>query len=212
MAEELNVPLIRQIVEAIEMSPGQWDQEVWSRKGGDSCPTQFCFAGWALHLSEYLDEKGRPNIVAIQHAANVAPEGLDIVNIADETDDAFPWSEVAEDLLGFTEDQAGVLFSGWVGDGTWDSYKQHLKRLTGLSFPSGTLDVKTRGMQTIAWTLRCSDCGPIQEVGGTADDHDSLIVYWAEHEKLTHSGNGRVQTSQFINADYLDRMMKVVQS
>jgi hypothetical protein len=194
---ELNTKLIRDIVETIEKSPGMWDQEVWARKGSDTCDTRFCFAGWTLELSGFLDAKGRPNVDAIQHAAQAGYD-IDLETIADDTDN-FPWGEVAADLLGIEENTA-ELFSGHVRDGTWDGFKRELKAVTGLSFPSYGLGIETRGLGIESWNVDCSDCGRIfDSVDASAQGHDDAIRFAAEHDKLIHGGSGTVDTAKLIN-------------
>lgn len=203
MANQINVALVRQIVEQIEAKPEKWDQGSWATGGVDECSTRFCFAGWALALSGYLDPKGRPNYPAIKHAVDYGHD-FDLSDFVNDYTE-FPWGEVAQDLLGFTEHQADILFAGYVDDeqggSDWDAYKRVLKRETGLVFPTYEIDVAKHGKKVVAWTAKCSECGEIFRSPGISDaDHDDTVLAYVDHDKNIHGGSGEVPAGMLVTS------------
>jgi hypothetical protein len=194
---ELNTKLIREIVDAVEADPKSWDQQSWVKKGPDVCNTRFCFAGWAFHLSGYLDEKGRPNYDAISHAVEEG-HNLDIEDFVNNTD-SFPWTSVGADLLGIDYGTAQTLFDSDAGNGKWEEYKNLLRATTGVTFPEYEISFTNKGVKVEQWFLNCSECGRVFDSGdGSAEAHDAVVRAAAQHDKDIHNGPGTVDTSALM--------------
>lgn len=90
-----NVELIERVMEYILDHPRQHQQGAWISE----CGTAACFAGWTCLLSGF------------EQLRNSAGHLYDSLIVDDSDPDG--WAEIprkAEELLGLTEDEAGILF------------------------------------------------------------------------------------------------------
>jgi len=102
-----NVPLLERTLDAIEVTetfrrrgihiPHGWDNEYWANLHPDipHCNASFCFAGWALLLSDAKFD--------------FEDDGLAAKAELDDTTDYV--EDLAQELLGLTDDQSDALFS-----------------------------------------------------------------------------------------------------
>lgn len=103
----MNTELLLRVADAIENDPGSYDQSMWARRG--ACGTTMCIAGHACVLSGWRFE--------FDPAMHIVDSGL--VSSPDLAFSRVDAEYVAQDLLGFTEEEAESLFDA--GGQDWPS-------------------------------------------------------------------------------------------
>lgn len=148
-----NEPLIRQIVAQIEDTPEHWDQSSWVQH---NCNTKFCFAGWALFLTDNIDGHGVPTKKGIKLAAKVAPaEPIGPVGtlFSSREDDNerwyYPYEEAAKEVLGLNWRAADRLFSpyaaspgDWIAGNDIETFKRLILNELGIDVNDGAYEIK----------------------------------------------------------------------
>lgn len=155
MKKALNEDLIRLVVAQIEDTPQHWSQESWVQH---NCNTRFCFAGWAVFMSDLVDGSGKPTDKGMETIAQMQTDAIKsdtympypntpYYSYTDEDGNEswyFPYSIVARNLLGLDDAQTDILFCGhvasrydkrkerWVED--VELLKKAITRETGIEF------------------------------------------------------------------------------
>ena len=92
-----NFPLLYKTLEYIESHPEEWEQGVWSMK--TECGTKFCFAGWAVMLS--------------QPQAMLMPTNVNYpMDVRLENGEYRTIPDLAREELGLANFESDVLFGG----------------------------------------------------------------------------------------------------
>lgn len=151
--KKINEPLIRQIIAQIEDTPEHWDQGNWVQH---NCNTKFCFAGWALFLTDHLDGSGAPTEKGMKLAAKVDPDFVVQVSpwvyqSSDNVKWQYPYDVAAREVLGLGWNIAEQLFSPyaalpdmWTVESSDDIeiFKNKIKTLTGIDVNDGAYEIK----------------------------------------------------------------------
>ena len=114
-----NFELVDKIFEEIERKPWKWDQKSFVKPGGEpiifgrqlsinECGTTFCFAGFALLLTDNLDEFG-------------------LVEMAGH--DRSDYESAAIEILGITDAQADKIFYSYYSRADIEEFKQLVKEV-----------------------------------------------------------------------------------
>jgi hypothetical protein len=156
MKTALNEELIRLIVAQIEDTPQHWSQKDWVQH---NCNTRFCFAGWAVFMSDLVDGSGKPTAAGRQKIREMRAqderEGTGrawsmgnpyVISVDLDGNEKwyYPYSDMARELLGLNKKQAEALFHHLAGS-VWsdeaddyvedfDRFKEIITRETGIKF------------------------------------------------------------------------------
>lgn len=119
----VNEALIRLIIAQIEDTPQHWSQKEYV---GHNCNTKFCLAGWALFLTDHLDEYGVPTEKGKKFAEGLEDEftsatvRLFAVDVNGNEAWIYPYEVAAASVLGLEQQTASDLFSPFSASDFYD--------------------------------------------------------------------------------------------
>jgi hypothetical protein len=104
--------LLWKVYDHIVAHPEEWDQTMWARRIPNQCGTAFCFAGHAVQM---VAQDAAP-AWGVENREGIVDNGdIDLCKAwyVQSGDELRLYSEVARELLGLTEVEAGDLFAAW---------------------------------------------------------------------------------------------------